>query len=257
MSGSLFNSIVFGPVKSRRLGVSLGMNILPPHIKFCSFNCVYCECGWTEASDIANARFYDPPEIREALEGQLIYLKEQGVTPDAITFAGNGEPTTHPQFAEIVDDTIELRDKYFPATRVAVLSNSTMLTDEKILEALMKTYNIMKLDAGTERTFRLMNKPRLKTSLAEIIEGLKKFNGNLVLQTMFIRGTTGNEAIDNTSGEELELLLNHIVAINPREVMIYSLDRRPPMAQLEKISREELEKIAERIRQLNFKCTVY
>jgi len=257
MSGTLFNSIVFGPVKSRRLGVSLGMNIVPPHIKFCSFNCVYCECGWTDASDVEHATFYAPAEIREELLKNLILLKEQGVVPDSITFAGNGEPTIHPQFDKIIDDTIELRDIYFPHARVAVLSNSTMLSDEKVLKSLMKTYNIMKLDAGTEHTFRLLNKPRIKITLNEIIEGLKKFNGNLILQTMFIRGNIGEEIIDNTTGEELEALLQHIVSINPKEVMIYSLDRKPPMADLEKISREELEIIAEKIRQLNLKCSVY
>ncbi|HNW90170.1 MAG TPA: radical SAM protein [Bacteroidales bacterium] len=255
--GALFNSIVFGPVKSRRLGVSLGLNIVPPHIKFCSFNCIYCECGWTEASDVENALFYSPGEIREALENRLISLNEEGVIPDAITFAGNGEPTIHPQFDKIVDDTLALRNKYFSQAKVVVLSNSTMLSDEKVLNALMKTHNIMKLDAGTEATFRLMNKPRIKISLNEIIEGLKKFNGKLTLQTMFLRGTIGDKMIDNTAGDELQTLLKHIVSIHPKEVMIYSLDRRPPMAQLEKISKEELEKIAEKITQLNFKCSVY
>ncbi len=257
MPGSLFNSIIFGPVRSRRLGVSLGMNILPPHIKFCSFNCIYCECGWTEASDISTAEFYKPEEIREALESQLIFLKEQNVSPDAITFAGNGEPTTHPYFDIIVDNTIELRDKYFPSAKIAVLSNSTMLSDEKVLKSLMKTYNIMKLDAGTDRTFKLLNKPRYKITLEQIVGDLKKFNGNLVIQTMFIRGTIDNEVVDNTSDDELGLLLQHIASIKPKEVMIYSLDRRPPHAQLEKISNEELEKIAQRIRQLNIKCSVY
>ncbi|HNW71017.1 MAG TPA: radical SAM protein [Bacteroidales bacterium] len=257
MSGNLFNSIVFGPVKSRRLGVSLGMNIVPPHIKFCSFNCVYCECGWTEASNVENAKFDPPAEIREELEKTLIRLKEQGIVPDSITFAGNGEPTIHPQFDQIIDDTIALRDMYFPLARVTVLSNSTMLSDERVLKSLIKTYNIMKLDAGTEHTFRLLNKPRVKITLDEVIEGLKKFNGNLVIQTMFIRGKIGEEIIDNTTGAELEALLQHIVSINPKEVMIYSLDRKPPLADLEKISREELEKIAVKIRQLNFKCSVY
>jgi len=257
MAGSLFNSIVFGPVRSRRLGISLGMNILPPHIKFCSFNCIYCECGWTDASDIATAKFFKPEEIRKELETQLIYLKEQGITPDAITFAGNGEPTMHPQFGKIVVDTNELRDKYFPKAKVAVLSNSTMLSDDKIIQALMKTYNIMKLDAGTERTFRLMNKPRTKISLNEVVEGLKKFNGNLIVQSMFVRGKIGEEQIDNTQGAELEALMQHFTDIKPKEVMIYSLDRRPPMAQLEKVSQEELQEIAVIVRQLNLKCTVY
>lgn len=257
MSGSLFNSIVFGPLISRRLGVSLGMNILPPQIKFCTFNCIYCECGWTDASDIASAMFYSPEEIRTELENKLIFLKKQNIIPDAITFAGNGEPTTHPQFDIIVDDTNELRDKYFPDAKVAVLSNSSMLSSEKVVQALMKTYNIMKLDAGTERTFQLMNNPKTNISLNEIIDGLKKFNENLIIQSMFLRGRIANESIDNTSGNELETWLQHLIAIKPREVMIYSIDRRPPMAKLEKISEKELLLIAERVRQLNLKCRVY
>ncbi|HOY31575.1 MAG TPA: radical SAM protein [Bacteroidales bacterium] len=253
----LFDSVVFGPVKSRRLGISLGMNIVPPHIKFCSFNCIYCECGWTEASDTENAEFYSPELIHESLEKRLIQLTEENFIPDAITFAGNGEPTIHPQFDSIVDDTIELRDKYFPHARVVVLSNSTLVSNDKVLNALMRVHNIMKLDAGTESTFRLMNKPRIKTSLNEIIDGLKKFNGNLIIQTMFLRGQIGDKNIDNTTGDELKELLKHIAAINPKEVMIYSIDRLPPMAQLEKIDKEELEKIADKIRQLNLKCSVY
>lgn len=257
MAGSLFNSIVFGPVKSRRLGVSLGMNILPPKIKFCTFNCIYCECGWTDACDIETAQFYTPAEIREALESQLKFLKEQDIIPDAITFAGNGEPTTHPQFDIIVDDTNELRDKYFPEAKVAVLSNSSMLSNEKVVQSLMKTYNIMKLDAGSEHTFQMINNPKTNIRLNDIIDGLKKFNGKLIIQSMFLRGSIGSEIIDNTYGIELETWLQHLIAIKPREVMIYSIDRRPPLAQLEKISKEELMQIAERVRQLNLKCSVY
>ncbi len=253
----LFDSVVFGPVKSRRLGVSLGMNIVPAHIKFCSFNCIYCECGWTQASDVESGDFFTPGLIREALENRLISLSQEGITPDAITFAGNGEPTIHPQFDIIVDDTIALRNKYFPKARVVVLSNSTMTGDPKILNALLKTHNIMKLDAGTEETFQLINLPRTEITLAQIVENLKKFNGDLIIQTMFVRGVAGDKIIDNTKPLELNNLLKYITQINPREVMIYSLDRLPPMAQLEKISKEELEIIAEKIRQLNYPCTVY
>lgn len=253
----LFESIVFGPVKSRRLGVSLGMNIVPAHIKFCSFNCIYCECGWTQASEAETANFYSPELIREALENRLQSLTAEGIAPDAITFAGNGEPTIHPQFDVIVDDTIALRDKYFPKARVVVLSNSSTSGNPIVRAALLKTHNIMKLDAGTEETFQLINLPRTKISLAQIVENLKKFNGNLIIQIMFIRGTVGNKTIDNTRPAELNPLLKYLTEINPTEVMIYSLDRLPPMTQLEKISKEELEIIAEKIRQLNYPCTVY
>jgi wyosine [tRNA(Phe)-imidazoG37] synthetase (radical SAM superfamily) len=254
---SLFKSIIFGPVKSRRLGTSLGINLLPDHIKFCTLNCIYCECGWTEASDISAARFFPATEIIAALEKRLAELKEQFISLDSITFAGNGEPTMHPEFPEIIDTTIRLRDQYAPDAKISVLSNSTMLSDEKVRNALMKVNNIMKLDAGSEEMFRIINNPKIHISLHEIVENLKKFDGKLIIQSMFVRGEFGDKIIDNTIDAEVEKWMQLLVAINPREVMIYSLDRMPPMAKLEKITETELLMIAKKVRQLNFEVSVY
>ncbi len=254
---SLFDSIIFGPLKSRRLGTSLGINLLPAHIKFCTLNCIYCECGWTEASDVAKAEFYTAAVIDESLQKRLLFLQENHVKLDSITFAGNGEPTTHPEFAEIIDNTIRLRDQYAPGALISVLSNSTMAGDEAVRAALMKVNNIMKLDAGSEVVFRAINNPKKHISLGEIVENLKKFDGQLTLQSMFVKGEAGNKTINNTEPAEVEQWLSHLQAIRPREVMIYSLDRRPPMAKLEKIPEQELKLIAEKVSQLNLKVSVY
>lgn len=253
----LFDSIIFGPVKSRRLGTSLGINLLPTHIKFCTFNCIYCECGWTEASDIAKAEFYPSAVIDEALDKRLAELKEHYLTLDSITFAGNGEPTTHPEFPQIIENTIRSRDELAPEAKISVLSNSTMISDQKVREALMKVNNIMKLDAGSEEVFRTINNPKTRISLEEIVENLKKFEGKLTIQSMFVRGEIGHKIIDNTLPEELDRWLKYLEIIKPREVMIYSLDRRPPAAKLEKITETELLMIANKVRQLNLEVSVY
>lgn len=257
MAGTLFDSIIFGPLSSRRLGTSLGINLLPTTIKFCSFNCIYCECGWTETNSIEKAQLYTAKEISTSLEERLIYLKEQNITLDSLTFAGNGEPTMHPQFVEIIEDTIRLRDLFALNSKISVLSNSTMLAKPHVIEALVKVNNIMKLDAGSEQMFKLINKPKNRITLDEIVEQLKKFQGQLNIQSMFVRGEMEGVAIDNTIDSEIEAWLKHLVAIQPKEVMIYSLDRRPPLALLEKIMEPQLEGIAERVRQLNIKASVY
>ena len=257
MAGTLFDSIIFGPLSSRRLGTSLGINLLPTTIKFCSFNCIYCECGWTETNSIEKAQLYTAKEISTSLEERLIYLKEQNITLDSLTFAGNGEPTMHPQFVEIIEDTIRLRDLFALNSKISVLSNSTMLAKPHVIEALVKVNNIMKLDAGSEQMFKLINKPKNRITLDEIVEQLKKFQGQLIIQSMFVRGEMEGVAIDNTIDSEIEAWLKHLVAIQPKEVMIYSLDRRPPLALLEKIMEPQLEGIAERVRQLNIKASVY
>jgi wyosine [tRNA(Phe)-imidazoG37] synthetase (radical SAM superfamily) len=254
---SLFHSIIFGPVKSRRLGSSLGINLLPTHIKFCTFNCIYCECGWTEASDVSKAEFYPATVIATALENRLIELKKDNFPVDALTFAGNGEPTTHPEFPEIIESTIRLRDLYAPKAKICVLSNSSMIGNEKIRESLMKITNIMKLDAGSEEVFRCINNPKTHILLKDIVSDLKKFEGNLIIQSMFIRGEIGNKSIDNTETAEVDLWLQYLKEINPTEVMIYSLDRRPPTAKLEKISESELLDIAEKVKAIDLKVSVY
>lgn len=257
MNGKLFSEIVFGPIKSRRLGSSLGINLLPTTVKYCTLNCVYCECGWTDADSVPEAGFYKPDVISHELEQKLLYLKSQHVSVDSITFSGNGEPTTHPDFCEVIDRTMAVRDAYIPDAKITVLSNSTMIADEKIRKALMKINNLMKLDAGSEKVFRKINMPKVNITLTEIVENLKKFEGRLIIQSMFVKGVIGGEFIDNTCEEEVQLWLKYIQEIQPKEVMIYSLDRRPPLLALEKIEMDELNVIAEKCRSLGFKTSVY
>jgi wyosine [tRNA(Phe)-imidazoG37] synthetase (radical SAM superfamily) len=257
MSGFLFNDIIFGPVRSRRLGLSLGINLLPAHKKHCSFNCIYCECGWTPVPD--NPLIFPGRQlVSEFLEQRLKEMVEEDYLPDAITFAGNGEPTLHPEFAGIVDDTIILRDKYTPASKTAVLSNASMIHDPDIFRALLKLDdNILKLDAGSERIFRLMNNPVLPVNFFDLINNLKKFEGKLIIQSMFLRGYFRNQVVDNTTKEEVDEWLNHIKEINPQKVMIYPIARATPVQALEKITILELEEIAKRVRDAGFEVQVY
>lgn len=257
MAGSLFNSIIFGPVRSRRLGNSLGVNLLPTQVKFCTFNCIYCECGWTETSDLSDVEIYSADLIAAELEKQLIFFKENNLNIDSITFAGNGEPTIHPEFAGIIEKTIELKNKYSENSLVTVLSNSSALDDDHIINALKKVNNIMKLDAGTEETFRLINQPIVEISLQRIVDNLIKFNGRLVVQSMFVRGVKNNVVIDNTSDNEIEPWLGYLRKIKPEEVMIYSLDRRPPFAHLNQISMHELAEIARKVENIGFKAKIF
>ena len=189
MATFLFDRTIFGPVISRRLGESLGINLLPGNRKICNFNCIYCECGPTYSNDISNSEIPSRAEVRESLQSRLKDIKNNKTHIDTITYAGNGEPTLHPEFPEIVDDTIDLREKYLPDADIAVLSNSTHIDNEKIFNALKKVdLNILKLDSGYESTCKTINCPLYNFNLNKIIENLKKFNGNLIIQTLFFRG---------------------------------------------------------------------
>ena len=254
----LFHDVVFGPVKSRRLGISLGINLLPAEAKYCTFNCIYCECGWTHEKIQGEKKLPARELVRERLEDKLKSMIEKDTRPDAITFAGNGEPTIHPEFPEILEDTIELRDQYFPEAKVSVLSNASTLDKPAIFQALKKTGNsILKLDAGTEAMFRLINGPRSGIKLHSIVEKLKEFHGELIIQTLFLRGTLDGKKIDNTAEPELSRWLDHIRAIDPRYVMIYPIDRETPLETLEKISFAELGRIADRVEKIGIKAQVY
>ncbi len=251
MATFLFDKIIFGPVISRRLGESLGINLLPENRKICNFNCVYCECGITESADIAKSGPPSRDEVRERLESRLKDIKKSKTAVDTITFAGNGEPTLHPYFPEIVEDTISLRDKYMPGTDIAVLSNSTRIDDNKIFHALNKVdLNILKLDSGYEETIKTINCPMYKFNLARIIENLKKFNGNLIIQTLFIRGIYKGRKIDNTNEKELARWLETMNYIKPESIMIYTIARDTPNTGLYRISFDELLKISEKVEQL-------
>jgi len=258
MATFLFDDIIFGPVKSRRLGVSLGINLLPTKSKICNFNCVYCECGWTRDIDKALSHLPGRKEVFEALDGKLAEMKSKNQAPDVITYAGNGEPTLHPDFAGIIDDSISLRNKYFPNARIAVLSNSTTINKPEIKEALLKVdMNILKLDSAFESTIKLHNQPRVKISVEELINNLVAFKGNLIIQTLFLRGSYNGSTIDNTTTEELEAWLKAVERIKPSEVMIYTISRDTPEgSNLVKVPVSELKVIAAMVEDLGIKTQV-
>ncbi|MFW5657610.1 MAG: radical SAM protein [Bacteroidota bacterium] len=256
MATFLFNEIIFGPVNSRRLGVSLGVNLLPQHCKFCNFNCVYCECGWTDNKQLINNELPDRDLIRAELENRLSNAKKNDEHIDVITFAGNGEPTIHPDFPEIIDDTIALRNRYLPNARIAVLSNATMLHASKIKNALEKIeFNILKLDSAKEETIQLLNKPLKKIHLPALIEQLKSFS-NLTIQTLFVKGIVDGIPVDNSSEEELESWIALLKHLQPKLIMIYTIARDTPLDTLEAIPVEKLHKIADRLKKENFDVSV-
>jgi wyosine [tRNA(Phe)-imidazoG37] synthetase (radical SAM superfamily) len=254
----LFNSIVFGPVRSRRLGVSLGINLLPSNRKICNFNCIYCECGWTHKSDAAGKDLPTRKAVYEALEKKLSSMKKKNLEPDVITYAGNGEPTLHPEFPGIIDDSIILRNKYFPRARIAVLSNSTAISKPHIKKALLKVdQNILKLDSAFDLTVKIHNQPRVNVKVDKLIQDLKGFNGQLIIQTLFLRGTFKGKKIDNTTNGEIEAWLKALKRIKPSEVMIYTISRDTPEGgELSKIPLAELRHIASLVNDLGIKTRV-
>lgn len=257
MATFLFDKIIFGPVKSRRLGISLGINLLPTNVKVCSFDCIYCECGFTPGEYKEKVKLPTREEVRKNLEAKLNEMVEQKQLPDVITFAGNGEPTMHPEFAGIIDDTIELRDKITPNARIAVLANATMNHKKPVFEALLKIRdNIQKLDSAFEETVKILDGPRGHFSLEKVIDGLMAFEGKLIIQTMFVRGSFKGQAIDNTTNKEVTAWLELVKKIGPRQVMIYTIARDTPLDTLEKISLEELNTIANRVRKAGFDVQV-
>ncbi|MDP2723800.1 MAG: radical SAM protein [Bacteroidales bacterium] len=257
MAGILFDELIFGPVRSRRLGISLGINLLPVHNKFCNFNCVYCECGWTDNST-TKIELPKRTDFKRLLSEKLQSLQNTPNQPDAITFAGNGEPTTHPEFAGIIDDAIEARDVYAPKAVISVLSNASMLHKKQVRDALLKIdKNIQKLDAGTEIMFQRINQPLGNLTLEKIVENLLLIKENLTIQTLFLRGENNGERIDNTSPEEISAWLKLIDKIRPAEVMLYSIERETPAAGVEKVTRRELELIARQVQELGVKAVVF
>jgi wyosine [tRNA(Phe)-imidazoG37] synthetase (radical SAM superfamily) len=257
MATFLFDKIIFGPVKSRRLGVSLGINLLPTNIKVCSFDCIYCECGWTPKKYEEKAVLPSRKEVRGNLEKMLIKMASEKQLPDVITFAGNGEPTLHPEFAEIIDDTIELRNQLSPKTRIAVLSNATMLHKKSVFNALLKVEDsIQKLDSAFEETIKNLDCPRGNFNLEKVIENLTAFNGKVIIQTMFIKGSFKGKEIDNTTEPEISAWLELVKKIKPAQIMIYTIARDTPLDSLQKVSLSELNDIAERIKKAGFPVQV-
>lgn len=258
MAGFLFHDVIFGPVRSRRLGLSLGINLLPAHSKYCSFNCIYCECGWTPEDLSDKPEFPSRELVSQYLEYRLQELVRENYLPQAITFAGNGEPTLHPEFPGIVDDTLVLRDKYAPETQVAVLSNASMVHDPQVFNALVKLdANIQKLDAGYEKLFLLINSPVFPVRYSELTGNLKKFNGQVIIQSLFLKGNVNGHLIDNTGEDDVQAWLQQIKEINPKLVMIYPISRATPGGTLEKIPIFELEKIALQVNRIGIETKVY
>ncbi len=258
MSGFLFEQIIFGPVKSRRLGISLGVNLLPLNLKHCTFNCLYCECGWTKPWLDAGHAYPSRTAIRQALEDRLQSMRSKNAMLDTITFAGNGEPTLHNDFAGIVEDTIALRKEYFPAARVAVLSNASKLGNRSISLALQKIdLNILKLDAGTEETYQLINNPSGDIKLKTIVSNLKQFKNNLIIQTLFVKGSCQGKTFDNTTEKEVGAWLEHIRELRPELVMIYPIARATPTEDVEKVSWNTLQEIAQQVEALGIRTEVY
>lgn len=257
MGTFLFDDIIFGPVKSRRLGVSLGINLLPTDYKFCTFNCVYCECGWTLKAD-KKIKLPSREEVKIELEKVLMDYANSGKEINAITFAGNGEPTIHPDFADVIDDTIEVRNMWMPDADIAVLSNASQLNKTKVTDALQKVdRNILKLDAGTEKTYQLINMAQSHLKFDKIVDYLKSFEGNLIIQTLFIRGEHKGQKFDNTTEEEVQAWLKLIVEIQPQSVMLYPIERDTPEENLVKVDSATLEAIAQQVEALGIATEVY
>jgi len=254
----LFDEIIFGPVKSRRLGVSLGINLLPVKRKICNFNCIYCECGWTKDIEKAVTKLPGREEVYNALDKKLSEMKVKGQSPDVITYAGNGEPTLHPEFPGIIDDSITLRNNHFPKTKIAVLSNSTTINNPLIKAALLKVdMNILKLDSAIDATVKIHNQPRGDYNVEKVIEDLTAFNGKVIIQTLFLRGLFNDIVIDNTTPAEISAWIAAIKRIKPSEVMIYTISRdTPDGGKLNKVPEKELKEIAVLVEKLGIKTKV-
>ncbi|MBQ6777231.1 MAG: radical SAM protein [Paludibacteraceae bacterium] len=240
----LFDTIIYGPIHSRRLGVSLGVNLLPTDHKVCTFDCVYCECGWN--TPVSHPILPTREQVKEALEQQLASFAANQSPLDVITFSGNGEPTLHPDFEDIIADTCALRDRYYPQAKVSVLSNSTQIGREEVRRALMLCDNrILKLDSAIDTTMRLIDRPsNNELTVAAIVERLKAFEGQFTLQTCFLRGDYYGTPIDNTTPDELQAWYRVVDTLRPQQIMIYVIDRATPLKTLEKLSRPEMEAIA-------------
>lgn len=252
MTTILHASPVFGPVKSRRLGVSLGVNLLPGSGKVCTFDCIYCECGLNDERKTSE-KLPSTEFVISELEKRLQLMASQGQWPDVITFAGNGEPTAHPDFGVIINETIRLRDLYFPKAKISVLSNGTQVQKPSVFDALLKVdNNILKLDTVNEAYIARVNRPSSHYRVAKQIEAFKRFNGQLIIQTMFLKGyDLSGQSVDNTTDEYVLPWLAAIKEIAPREVMVYTIDRETPDSSLQKASRQELDRIGQLVRQQN------
>lgn len=260
MSTILFDKAVFGPVRSRRLGLSLGINLLPTNGKVCSFDCLYCECGFNRKAEGEGATHERPVlptrlHVSRELTHVLKKMLADGEEPDVITFAGNGEPTLHPDFAAIVDDTLELRDQYAPNARVCVLSNATRLSHPDVAHALsMVDEAILKIDSGREETIMMLDRPNGSYSLEEVVDNIvthrEALGDALTIQTMFVSWTQDGVTYDNTCPEDVEPWMEILQRIRPPRLMIYTIDRETPYKEMSKTPKATLDGIAERAREV-------
>lgn len=247
--GLTYTSPIFGPIHSRRLGISLGINLLPDDGKWCNFDCIYCECGLNRFKRAKNP-LPTAQQVVDALVSKLQEMKAGGITPDVLTFAGNGEPTMHPYFPEIAQKVISVRNRYCPNAKVSILSNSTQIHRDDVREVLMQfDNNILKLDTVDAGYINRVNQPTGGYDLERVVENMCKFNGNLIIQTMFMKGVDENNiSVDNTGDKYVEPYIQALKRIKPKKVMIYTIDRNTPVETLKKAGREELDSIADRIR---------
>lgn len=243
----LFHSTIFGPIHSRRLGVSLGVNLSPSDGKVCSFDCIYCEAGYNAGKGTSGLPVRE--RVRADLRSKLESMRRNGEPLDVITFSGNGEPTLNPDFPAIIDDVIALRDEFYPEAKVSVLTNSTRIFTPAVAEALKRVdNNILKLDSAVESTMRLIDQPASKEFTVErVVESLRQFAGTGIIQTMMLRGEHDGQPVDNTTPEEVDALIKAYKEIRPREIMLYSLDRSTPEEKLVKVEKPELERIGHAI----------
>lgn len=256
MATIIYPSPIFGPVHSRRLGISLGINLLPEDGKWCSFDCIYCECGFN-ADHRPHAPLPTLEEVSRALEAKLRQMEQEGRLPDVLTFAGNGEPTMNPQFPEIVDETIRLRDAYCPQAKVSVLSNATQIHRPAVREALMKVdNNILKLDTVDAAYIGEVDRPQGRYDVERIVEGMAAFKGQCIIQTMLMRGTYNGRDVDNTLPAYVAPYLEALKRIAPRMVMLYTIDRETPAKGLLKASPESMNQIADAIRAMGIEVSV-
>ena len=255
MSTIIYPSPIFGPVHSRRLGISLGINLLPADGKVCSFDCIYCECGFNK-DHRPTLPLAEREEVAQKLEAKLQEMQAEGQLPDVLTFAGNGEPTCHPHFAEIIDDTIRLRDQYCPKAKVCVLSNSTFIHRQQVHDALMRVDdNILKLDTIDPLYINKVDRPTGNYDVNAIIERMKAFHGHIIIQTMFMRGECNGVSVDNTGEEFVGPWLDAVKSIRPQQVMVYTIDRETPAKGLEKATHEQLDAIRDRVIAAGIPCT--
>ncbi len=258
MSTFLWESIAFGPIHSRRLGSSLGINLMPTDEKICTFNCLYCECGWTLEKNLNARSPYPLDEVLAAIEHKLSDCCKNGTPVDSITFSGNGEPTLYPYFDKVIENLLALRDKYYPQAVISCLSNATQLLRPEVCSALKKIENpILKLDAGSQKMLDIVNSPIVPVDIEAVTDQLCSFNGKLVIQTLFFSGEKDGIPFNNAEGEEFERWYDRILKIKPERLMIYSLDRETPALNLHKFDKDFLNTIVEKLKSDGFDAVAY